>query len=56
MKAWVVWVKCEIGVQLSAGAYSAFLSAALTVALTVVLTGKRRVRVEYRTRRILRLV
>ena len=39
-----VRVACEIGVLLSAGAYSA------------VLTGMRRVRVEYRTRRILSLV
>ena len=39
-----VRVACEIGVLLSAGACSA------------VLTGKRRVRVEYRTRRILSLV
>lgn len=43
-----VRVACEIGVLLSAGAYSA--------ALTAVLTGMRRVRVEYRTRRILSLV
>jgi len=43
-----VRVACEIGVLLSAGACSAVL--------TVALTGKRRVRVEYRTRRILSLV
>ena len=43
-----VRVACEIGVLLSAGACSAVL--------TAVLTGMRRVRVEYRTRRILSLV
>ena len=49
-----VRVTCEIGVQRSAGACRAMLNK--KGADRKVLTGKRRVRVEYRTRRILSLV